>query len=89
MTESQNSSQSPPPDGPGKVEPWGSIFFEANRRLPVLVELDEDGRVDVEWAEKSDDFWGTQTRRVCFSAEEFDQIAAERGYILARKAGAS
>lgn len=70
------------PDGPGKVEPWGSIFFTEERRLPVLVDLDENGRVDIEWTEKSDDYWGTQTRRVSFSSEEFEQVAAERAYIL-------
>jgi hypothetical protein len=68
-------------DGPGKVEPWGCIFFTESRQLPVEVEIDEDGRVDIEWTEKSDDYWGTQTRRVSFSSEEFGQIVTERAYI--------
>lgn len=74
------------PDGPGKVEPWGCIFFTEERNLPVNVDIDEEGRVDVEWVERSDDYWGTQTRRVSFTREEFDQIIGEREYIAAQAA---
>lgn len=70
--------------GPGKVDEYGWIDFTEGHREAVNVDFDVDGSVSIEWNEKSDDFWGTQTREVSFSAEEFEQIVAERAAYLAR-----
>jgi hypothetical protein len=70
--------------GPGRYE-WGTLSFERKpypsgmARSPVDVEIDdEDGSVAVAWNERADDYWGTNERRVHFTAEEFDQIIASR-----------
>jgi hypothetical protein len=63
--------------GPGVDDGYGGLTFSDRNAYTksIDVELDDDGSVSISWVEKSDDYWGTQERRVRLDTDEFLQIA--------------